>query len=421
MVSKLKASYTWWVRNLGNSFGFDAGYFIKGGVAGGIQQVIGLASGLGLAYMFGHFTSRSVFGEYNLILSIIGLVAIVSIPGLNLALLQSAGRGFDSSLWRAVQKRWLWSLIGVPLLLAVAIYYQKQGSDVLPAILVVSAGFFPWLQATQTVSSFFLAKKKFGVSAGFTGWSSIMTLVLVSAAILFSGKLVWILAGYFLGLMIPATAGLVYATKKLVRWGSREDKELLPYGYFLTGVQILPTAASQLANILLAKFLGVETLAVFSVVGKFPGIVQTNFDVLFKPVTAKLAGQSKQEHIRVIKTHLMKFLIMGGVMFGGLWLMLPSLIGWFYGPNYSQAVGYSRLYAVFVLFLPLTWLLGDMVTFQKRKEAIVVLSTILPVVKLAAYFWVIPKWQITGLIWIILGERILTVVYSGIVLLRPAR
>ena len=190
----------------------------------------------------------------------------------------------------------------------------------------------------------------------------------------------------------------------------------------MTGLQILPMIVGPVSDLLLAAYLGVEQLAVFAVASKFPGIVQKNFDVFFKPVTAKLADQSIAEHQLTLKRHWQKFIVMGGLMFAGLWLLLPMLIRLLYGHQYEEAIGYGRLYSWMVLILPVSWLFGDLITFQKRKQSIFFLSTALPLLKLGAYFLVIPRWQITGLIVIMLAERFITTIYSGLtVTLTPAR
>ena len=397
MLGKIKTGYIYGVKTLGTNLGIDAGYFVKGGVYGTLQQVIGLASGLAIAYSFGHFASKSVFGEYNLLLSIVSLVSIVSLPGLNISLLRSVGRGYDNSLNQAVRTRLKWSLLGIPVLIATAYYYSLRGSDTFPSALLVAAIFFPFLQSFQTTLTFFQAKKRFDIQAIFVSAASLATGLLVGLAVYLRLSLLIILAGYFLGNTVSAIFSFVYS-QRLVAAKNRKDNDLLPYGYFLTAVNILPTVASQLGQILLASYLGVEKLAIFAVASKFPGIVQKNFDVFFKPVTVKLASQSNEEHRSTLKKHLPKFILAGVGMFAFIWLLSPTLISLFYGQQYQEAVPPSRIYAWLILPLPVLWLFGDMINFQKRRRTIFFLNTMVPIAKLVAYFFVIPRWQITGLI-----------------------
>jgi len=312
--------------------------------------------------------------------------------------------------------------LGIPLILFVAYYYLKQNSDVLPMTLVIISLAFPFFHSFGSVNSFFVAKKRFDLQALFVSISSLLTATLVGLAVFFTNNLLLILGGYIAGVSLPLILGLIYSEKKLVGTRTKVDKDLVPYGYFLTKLQILPIIASHISNILLAIYLGVDALAVFIVASKFPGIIQKNFDVFFKPITAKLAAQSAREHKITLKKHLGKFFILGLAMFSFIWLFVPWLIPWLYGPQYFDAIGHARFYSWLILPLPLIWLFGDIITFQKRKRVIFYKNTFIPILKLIAYFIIIPRWQITGLIAIMLGERIFTLIISGVsVLLFPAQ
>lgn len=416
MFKRLRYFYSKIVVLIQKFLGIDASYFIKGGFYGVLQQVVGVISGLVIAYSFGHFAPRSVFGEYNLALSIVSLLAIVSLPGMNVSLLRSIGKEYDASLYQAVKAKFKWSFLGVPLLIGISYYYKTRGSDVFPSLLLVMALLFPWMNAFQATQSFFVGKKRFDLQAKYSSISSVLTAGLVSLLVITTNNLTLIMLGYFLGIILPSIFSFIYS-KQLIK-NKKIDKELLPYGYFLTGLQILPTAAAQLSNILLAAILGVDKLAVFSVATKIPGMVQKNFDVFYKPVTAKLANQSIKQHRLTLKTHLFKFVISGILMFGVIWIFLPTIISALYGKQYFEAVNYARLYSLALLPMPIIWLFGDIMNFQKLKKPIAVISTIVPVAKLIAYVIVIPRWQITGLIVIMLAERIFTACYSAVAVLK---
>lgn len=401
---------------LGTGLGIDADYFVRGGIYGLLQQGVGLVCGLIIVYAFGHFVSPAVFGEYNLLLSIISLLAIVSLPGMNTAVLQSVGQGYDRSLAKAVRIRLTWSFLGVPILLGLAYYYQQRGSDVLPLLLVLTALIFPLVYPFSTTQAFLVAKKRFDWQAIFASTSSLITAALMGGAIIFRRSLFLAMVGYFIGTILPGIISFV-AAQKLISKRTKDDPDLLAYGYFLTGLQVLPLATAHVSNILLAVWLGVGQLAVFSVASKFPGIVQKNFDVFYKPVTAKLAGQAIKQQQAAVKRHLTKFIILGGLLFGGTWLLLPILLKIFFSSEYTGVLNYARWYAVSLLFLPIGWFLNDVIMFQKLRGSILFLQTVLPLVKLISYFIVIPRWQIGGLIAIMLAERIIATAYSGIVIL----
>src|SRR3989344_778586 len=167
MLKRPKRLYTTAIDAVSVRLGIDIDYFVRGGVFGVLQQIVGLTCGLVIAYAFGHFASKTLFGEYNLLISIVSLFSLLSMPGLNTALLRSVGEGFDTSLSRALLTRLKWSLLGVPFFIGGSIYYHWQGSDVLPSLLILAALFFPFVFSFQVIQPFFTAKKRFDLGALF--------------------------------------------------------------------------------------------------------------------------------------------------------------------------------------------------------------------------------------------------------------
>ncbi|MBI2010393.1 MAG: oligosaccharide flippase family protein [Candidatus Chisholmbacteria bacterium] len=411
MLKRSRVLYASTIDALSGRLGLDVDYLVRGGFYGGLQQIVGLTSGLVIAYVFGHYASIYLFGEYNLLLSIVSLFSLLSIPGLNTALLRSVGEGFDSSLSTALWTRLKWSFLAVPFFLIASLYYQFRGSDVLPSLLILAAIFFPFLFSLQVFQPFFTAKKRFDLGALFSSVSSVLTATLVSLAVLLTSDLTFILGGYFLGLILPALVG--YFKAVTMAKSIKVDSEFLRYGYFLTGIQLLPTAVGYLSNIMLATMLGVDVLAVYTVATKFPLLVQKNFDVFYQPISAKLANASDQDYSRIMTKHIVKLVLLGLAMFASLWLLAPTLIQLFYGRQYVEAIGLARWYALMILPLPLLWVFNDVITFQKQRGVKLILSTILPIGTLVAYWIAIPKWQIAGLIAIMLAERYVTLLTMG--------
>lgn len=57
----------------------DTLYFAKTSIYSGIQQAVGIICGLIISYFFGHFASKKLFGDYNLILSVLGFLTIITL------------------------------------------------------------------------------------------------------------------------------------------------------------------------------------------------------------------------------------------------------------------------------------------------------------------------------------------------------
>lgn len=119
-------SHSWFfyvARPLIKRLHLDLAYFAKGSFYSLIQQIIGVSCGLTVSYLFGHYVSKQVFGEYNLILSIVSLITFLSLPGIDNALTRSIGQGFDGSFKQALVSKIKFSLLGSVALVGIALYY----------------------------------------------------------------------------------------------------------------------------------------------------------------------------------------------------------------------------------------------------------------------------------------------------------
>lgn len=382
----------------------DTRYFLKGGFWALFQQILGVSSGLLVSYLFGHFTSKTIFGEYNLVLSFLGMLTFLSLPGIDLALTRSVAMGFDASLIKGYQSKLKHSLLGFPILLFIALFYLYSGKLNIGLSVLICCFLFPILYSYTLYPAFLTAKKKFKDLALISSGSSLFFLIVVGTAILILPISPVLILAYLIATIIPAILGYWY-TQKLVPKKSKSDDTLIKYGSFLTILSVLPWIAGNLNSVLLATVLGVETLAIYAVASRFLTAVQKNFQAFYKPITVKLAIQTNTEHIRTLKQHTLKLISIGIVLAALLWISTPFLINFFFTEEYSQAIIYGQLLSLSLIPLPFSWVVSDMLIYQKNKLPQVITTIIPSFIKIVLYFIVIPLWKIEGLIILVLIER----------------
>ena len=83
--------------------------------------------------------TREVFGEYQFVLSVLAIISILSIPGLNISLIRSVARGYEGDYKKVVKVSFKWSLLGVPVLLMVGSYYYLHQRQLLGIALMISS------------------------------------------------------------------------------------------------------------------------------------------------------------------------------------------------------------------------------------------------------------------------------------------
>lgn len=220
-------------------FGIDSFYFFKNTFLSVVQRLVGLVTTLIIIYVFGHYTSTTIFGEYNYILSIIGLLGIFSLPGINNALIRSIANGHDKTYNDAFWFKTRFSIIGSIIILLFSIYYLvfKNEIDLFLSLLFL-VPLFPFLHLFQLSNDFLVAKKEFKILTKFNVLTSIINSILIITAILLINSLpIIIFIQFFDNIIISIIIFL--KTKKFIK-NQSGDPDLYPYGTFLTRISLIP-------------------------------------------------------------------------------------------------------------------------------------------------------------------------------------
>ncbi len=390
-----------------NLLNLDVKYFLKASTYSSIQQVIGVISGLIISYFFGHFASVELYGNYNYVITVVGFLTILALPGLNNYLIRSIGQKFDTSYLRGVKYKLIFSLIGIPIFIVIAVYNFINGQPSLGTAFILAGLFFPLLGPLQLFNEFFVAKKKFKEITFYSSLSSVLSIILLCFSIYFSGSLLVILLAYFLAIFIPTLLGFTGSTKYIDKT-RKKDKDLLHMGLFVTGLSILPWTTSYLGLIIITILLGPELLAIFVVAHKLPLYIQKNLFVFHKPLTAKLASQTNKQHIKTIKKHSLKLILWGIGLAIPLYVLSPLIINFIFTQKYDTAIPLAQLLSLSVIPLPLTWLTEDILVFQKIKKPQLYAKFSINFIRIVLYFILIPIYKLYGLVVIYIFDRYIT-------------
>lgn len=387
----------------GNKLQLDANYFTWGALYTGLQQIVGAICGLLVTYILGNYVSKTIFGEYNLVISTLSLITFLSLPGIDTALVQSVGRGFDLSFPQAVSLKIKFSLLGSLALVGFAIFYFLSQKAVISTGLLFVAFIYPLLYSFSLTSAFLTAKRKFNILTILSSFSSVAFLVITVISVLISPTVLGLTIGYTAGLIIPAGFSYIFSLR-YVNTHSTADPGLVSYSSFLTLLSILPWISSYLGQIILGNIIGAQSLAIFTIANSFLASVQKNFIIFYKPITAKLANQSTREQLATIQIHGLKFIGLGIMLAIILWISTPILINIFF-PQYKEALNYAQLLSLALIPLPITWVLSDIMIYQKRKSIQLFASTLPHILKIFLFFVLIPRLGILGLVLVTLIDR----------------
>jgi len=378
----------------------DLSYIIKNEFWVYLRQIIALITGLAVAVAFARLASKEVFGQYNFVLALLAVVSLLSIPGLNTAVMQSVARGYDGSYKKAVKTSFLWSLLGIPALLGVGAYYYYYNTQIIGICLMMSSIFFPLLNAPNTWNSFLAGKKRFDVATKYGSiQASINAAAMIGILFVNADQLVLIFATYLVSTSF-LTCLLFLKSLRYIE-NPVQDNECIGYGYFITTTNIVGALANNIDKILIGSLLGAPELAIYAIAIMIPTNITHLLKISWSPFTPKFC----QDEIKMgtVLEKLKRFILPLTFMVFGVallyWLFIDDVILLLFGQKYVESIIYSRVLLLMILITIPNVFLGTFAFAKKNKNAIVGGYHIFPFIKLFIMCSFIYMWGLMGAVW----------------------
>jgi len=388
------------VNEYGRRYQIDLAYAIKNEFWVYLKLGISLIIGLAVLATFTRLAPKEVFGQYNFILAILAIASLVSIPGLNNAVLRSTARGNEGNYEQAVKTRFLWSLLGIPVLLGVGAYYYYYNTQIIGICLMMSSIFFPLIYAPNTWDSFLAGKKRFDLRARYgTIQSSINAAAIIGILFLNANHLVLILATHLITNSLLAC--LLYR-RSLKHIGNKtKDDECQKYGYFLTTASVVGTLANNIDKILIGTLLGAPQLAIYAIAIVIPIKLKDLLKMVWAPFHPKISEQGIRigevgEKIKRLALPLALMVLGGSVLY---WLFIDDIMLLFFSTEYMESPMYSKMLLLMILLSIPASFLGTFTIARKKTRSIVLGYHVFPFLKLLIMAGFIYQWGIWGAIW----------------------
>ena len=308
-----------------------------------LYQGLNVLTSLVLSVAFARLTSQSFYGQYIFVLSIVSFVSLISMPGVRTTIFRSVSQGNDSFYIDATKFSVQWSLLGIPLLIALGIYFYTVKSPAIGSSLIVASIFFPLRYALQNWKNFFKAKGRFSNFALYESSISISkTFLIIGLLITQSQSLLIILTVYF---SVSALLNTYYFSKSL-NFLSREGSEIKwkSESYEYTLLNLTSRSFSNIDRILIGLFLPFSQVAIYNIAMK---VSDTLFKFVKSSIEAILPGFFKEEYSfsKFYAIFLLLFLIPIT-----LYPLVEYPILFLYTDKYIDSVFFAQLYLFAVPF-----------------------------------------------------------------------
>lgn len=402
------------LRWLSHFFSLDLPYFFKNHFFLSMATATDLATGFVLSILFSHFVNKTTYGQYVLIFSFISTLSVTKLTGLQ-SIFPFAITMKKEGFYPQVQKiSFLSSLVGSAGLIAIAIYYAQPDKPPLMMPILLAAVVFPVINGLVYYSSFLPAKKMFKLFSLYSILQSTIPNLAIALAILFSGKIVFLMAAALLPQAI-LNIYFTYKTLQKVKNPETSRKDLL-YGLKLSAIYFLPTLAAQFDSLILAKFLGFEKLAIYSFATVIPKRIAQftkNFETLSLP---KIGNLSPHALTRDLPKIILQFTFLTAVMSVGYIVFAPYVFNFFY-PQYHESIFPSQVYSLIWIFYPLILVTQ---TFHRLRTLpnTTFFSIFSLVVKTLLLFLLIPRFGILGAVSALILTELLKYILAFVLLFR---
>lgn len=387
----------------------DMLYLASGGFWYVVGQAVASLSALALAVAFANLVSPEVYGTYKYILSLAGIFAIASLPGINTAIARAVARGNESVIHAATRSRILHACAGSVIALAGGAYYLLNGNVELSLALLIIAATLPFFDTLTSYLFYFAGKRRFDLKTKYYAATQITSVLILIGTLFVTDNLILILLAYFVPLALMRAVQYARVTREIPRTPTNESTEVVRYGKHLTVMQILGMVAGEIDKVLIWKFLGPAQVAVYmfalAIPEQFKGPLKGVGELAFP----KFAAQTP-EQIRANLPALWRKLTLYGLGLLGISLIYIAAAPYIFNllfPQYSTSIFYSQLFALAMITnvasIPIA-----IFSAQQKTSLQYALSNIQPVIAIGLFVFLIPQYGIMGAIVALLISKFIT-------------
>ncbi len=332
-----------------------------------------------LSLAFTKFGSKELLGQYQLVLSIMAMVSICSLLGLNAAALEAIVRGRDAGILKAVRLIFSFSLIGIPCMIAIGFFYIFFKDEVLLGETLIFAGLlFPIFYALGAWNNYYEGKLLFKESSLRAILLNLVLAVFLMIGIFYQLNVFWLVALFLSGSILFQGAYFIEIFRKIK---DRSDVPLdIRFGFLFSLQKFSSGLSANLPPLVLSFLFGIELLAIYyiayyviSAIASFLGSLITLYmPVLFKGI--------KLDHRSIILNNVFVGMV--------LWLIFIVFLKYFfiliYGEAYRESLELAYGISLLLLFMPLHTYLVSFFSTQKRNGFLVAIFCIANVAGLLA-------------------------------------
>ncbi len=354
-----------------------------------INQGITIASALAISVVLTRLGSKDLYGQYVFILGIFGLFSIISIPGVRICVFRTAAQGYDGVYSKVTRFSFLWSLLGIPLVVITGIFIYLFKAKILGIGLIAVALFFPFEEGLQNWMLFMKGRSEFRRLAFYNSIKFFISLVAVTASVVFTRNIVVILVAYFL---VNSGFNVFYHLQSVSSLRNNEvDEGWKRQSLALTIVILSTVIFGRVDVVLIGALLPFGEVAIYGLVMKFTDVF---FRIIQSTVEAVVPNLYQSKKITV--GYFYKFFLLSFLVPIILYPLIKYPVLFLYGRECFDVVGFSQLYVFIIPFFFLNTISTHFMIKYKLNSEINISRIVSMITVVVLYATLIPLYGIKG-------------------------
>ena len=399
------------IKKLQGYIKIDLFYLIKGESWLMLGKTVNVTTAFLLSLAWANWIDKEVYGNYQYIFSLIGIISIFSLPEIGSALTQAVARGFEGSFMPGFKTQLKWGVLVSASALGIASYYGLQGNKNLFWCFLIIATFLPLFNALLIYNSLLTGKKLFNIQVKYDSITQIIAAGIMGSTLFLIKKLFFNLEPYIILIIIISVyftsrtiLRLLFfiATNSRFKPNLKQDPKTIKFGKHLSLLGIVDVISNSLDKILLFHYLGATELAIYFFAILIPEQIKSPLKHIGILSIPKFSIRPRKE---IKKTILRKILLLTALItvLVSIYIMIAPFIYQIFFPKYISSLSYSRIYALSIIASCFS--LGSVFRAKMMIKVIYQIKIIGPIIKISLFLIFIPLYGIWGAIIAIIIAR----------------
>ncbi len=395
MVHKAKKHIHSLLQKGSKKMGTDLVYIAEGGFWITLGQGASSLSGIAMAIGFANLLPIETYGNMKFVLSFLSLLSIPTLQGMNQAITRTVAQGHDNTIYPALITRIKGGVLGMFVSLSIALYYSMTHMPTIALSFIILSISIPFFQTLPLWKDYLNGKKKFRALGIYQSIGNIIRASTILLTLFFTHNLFIILGVYlFVHILVHGITFLI--TIQTYPPKGDTDTKTISYAKHLSVMSILDIIANQVDKIILYTHLGPASIALYTLALRPIEGIRAPLQGMMKLSLPKMSNRD----IATLRRTLPKKIIFSSLIlipFITLYIILAPLFFSLVFPQYIDAVIYSQIFALSLIFYPKK-LIWSAFTAHTQKKELYIANTLIPFIKIVLFIFILPTYGVWGAI-----------------------